>query len=101
MKSVLEEINPVKKKITIEIEPESVAKEMDKAIKDVAKKTGDLGLFGNVLDGLVQIATIAPRAVSVLLARLAVDALVPRQTFAVTLHCSTRGGNGRGHRGRQ
>ncbi len=38
MKSVIEEINPVKKKITIEIEPESVAKEMDKAIKDVAKK---------------------------------------------------------------
>jgi len=38
MKSVIEEINPVKKKINIEIEPDSVAKEMDKAIKDVAKK---------------------------------------------------------------
>jgi trigger factor len=38
MKAVVEEINPVKKKINIEIEPESVDKEMDKAIKDVAKK---------------------------------------------------------------
>jgi trigger factor len=38
MKSAIEEINPVKKKINIEIEPDSVAKEMDKAIKDVAKK---------------------------------------------------------------
>jgi trigger factor len=38
MKAVVEEINSVKKKINIEIEPESVAKEMDKAIKDVAKK---------------------------------------------------------------
>jgi len=38
MKSVIEEINPVKKKINIEIEPDSVDKEMDKAIKDVAKK---------------------------------------------------------------
>jgi trigger factor len=38
MKAVVEEINPVKKKITIEIEPDSVASEMDKAIKDVAKK---------------------------------------------------------------
>ncbi len=38
MKSVIEEINPVKKKINIEIEHESVDKEMDKAIKDVAKK---------------------------------------------------------------
>ena len=38
MKAVVEEINPVKKKINIEIEPDSVAKEMDKAIKDVAKK---------------------------------------------------------------
>ena len=38
MKTVIEEINPVKKKIMIEIEPDSVANEMDKAIKDVAKK---------------------------------------------------------------
>jgi trigger factor len=38
MKAVVEEINPVKKKINVEIEPESVDKEMDKAIKDVAKK---------------------------------------------------------------
>jgi trigger factor len=38
MKAVVEEINPVKKKITIEIEPDSVASEMDKAIKDVARK---------------------------------------------------------------
>lgn len=38
MKSVLEEINPVKKKINIEIEPDSVAKELDKALKDAAKK---------------------------------------------------------------
>jgi trigger factor len=38
MKSVIEEINPVKKKINIEIEPDSVEKEMDKALKDVAKK---------------------------------------------------------------
>src|SRR6266511_5709344 len=38
MKSVIEEINPVKKKINVEIEPDSVDKEMDKAIKDVAKK---------------------------------------------------------------
>lgn len=38
MKAVVEEINPVKKKITIEIEPDSVANEMDKAIKDIARK---------------------------------------------------------------
>jgi trigger factor len=38
MKSVVEEISPVKKKINIEIEPDSVEKEMDKALKDVAKK---------------------------------------------------------------
>jgi len=38
MKAVVEEINSVKKKITIEIEPDSVANEMDKAIKDVARK---------------------------------------------------------------
>lgn len=38
MKSAIEEINPVKKKINIEIAPDSVEKEMDKALKDVAKK---------------------------------------------------------------
>ncbi len=38
MKSVVEEISPVKKKINIEIESDSVEKEMDKALKDVAKK---------------------------------------------------------------
>ncbi len=38
MKVVVEDISPVKKKLTIEIESESVAKEMDKAIADVAKK---------------------------------------------------------------
>ncbi len=38
MKSVVAEINSVKKKITIEIEPDAVANEMDKAIKDIARK---------------------------------------------------------------
>ena len=38
MKTVLEEINPVKKKLKIEIEPDAVANEMDKAIKDIARK---------------------------------------------------------------
>jgi trigger factor len=38
MKAVVEEINPVKKKINIEIEPDSVTKELDKAINEVAKK---------------------------------------------------------------
>lgn len=38
MKTAIEEITPVKKKITIEVEPDSVAKEMEKAIKDVGKK---------------------------------------------------------------
>jgi trigger factor len=38
MKAAVEEINSVKKKITIEIDPDSVANEMDKAIKDVARK---------------------------------------------------------------
>jgi trigger factor len=38
MKSVVEDISPVKKKINVEITPEAVAKEMEKAIADVAKK---------------------------------------------------------------
>jgi trigger factor len=38
MKSVVEEISPVKKKLNIEVEPDSVKREMDKAFKDVAKK---------------------------------------------------------------
>jgi trigger factor len=38
MKSVVEDISSVKKKINIEVEPESVSKEMDKALADVAKK---------------------------------------------------------------
>ena len=38
MKTVIEEINPVKKKLTIEVEAESVANELDKAIKDIGKK---------------------------------------------------------------
>jgi trigger factor len=38
MKSVVEEINPVKKKIIVEIAPDSVSKEMDKALADAAKK---------------------------------------------------------------
>jgi trigger factor len=38
MKVEVEEINPVKKKITIEVEPEVVANELDKAIKDVGRK---------------------------------------------------------------
>lgn len=38
MKVAVEDITPVKKKLLIEIEPDSVAKEMDKAIADVAKK---------------------------------------------------------------
>jgi trigger factor len=38
MKSVVEDISPVKKKINVEIAPETVAKEMEKAIADVAKK---------------------------------------------------------------
>lgn len=38
MKSVVEEISPVKKKINIEIEPDSVEKEIGTALKDVAKK---------------------------------------------------------------
>jgi trigger factor len=38
MKSVVEDISSVKKKINIEVEPESVSKEMDKALADTAKK---------------------------------------------------------------
>jgi trigger factor len=38
MKSVVEDISTVKKKLSIEITPESVTREMDKAISDVAKK---------------------------------------------------------------
>jgi len=38
MKSVVEDISTVKKKLSIEITPDSVTKEMDKAIADVAKK---------------------------------------------------------------
>lgn len=38
MKAVVENVSPVKKKIKIEIAPESVSKEMDKALADVAKK---------------------------------------------------------------
>ena len=38
MKSVIENISPVKKKLTIEIEPDGVAKEMDKGLSLVAKK---------------------------------------------------------------
>jgi len=38
MKAVVENISPVKKKITIEIAPDAVSKEMDKALADVAKK---------------------------------------------------------------
>jgi trigger factor len=38
MKAVVENISPVKKKIAIEIAPEAVSKEMDKALADVAKK---------------------------------------------------------------
>ncbi len=38
MKVAVENISPVKKKLNIEIAPDSVAKEMDKAISDVAKK---------------------------------------------------------------
>jgi trigger factor len=38
MKVDVENISPVKKKLNIEITPDSVAKEMDKAISDVAKK---------------------------------------------------------------
>ncbi|HUI67184.1 MAG TPA: trigger factor [Nitrospirota bacterium] len=38
MKVAVENISPVKKKLNIEIAPDSVIKEMDKAISDVAKK---------------------------------------------------------------
>ncbi len=38
MKVAVEDISPVKKKLNIEIAPDSVLKEMDKAISDVAKK---------------------------------------------------------------
>ncbi|HXY54191.1 MAG TPA: trigger factor [Nitrospirota bacterium] len=38
MKVAVENISPVKKRLNIEIAPDSVAKEMDKAISDVAKK---------------------------------------------------------------
>jgi trigger factor len=38
MKVAVENISPVKKKLNIEIAPDYVAKEMDKAISDVAKK---------------------------------------------------------------
>jgi trigger factor len=38
MKVAVEDISSVKKKLNIEIAPDSVAKEMDKAISDVAKK---------------------------------------------------------------
>ena len=38
MKAVVEDITTVKKKINIEIEPDSVTKEMDKAVADLAKK---------------------------------------------------------------
>jgi trigger factor len=38
MKSVVEDISTVKKKLSIEIPPDSVTREMDKAIADVAKK---------------------------------------------------------------
>ena len=38
MKSVIEEINPVKKQLTIEVAPEAVDLEFDKALKDFAKK---------------------------------------------------------------
>ncbi len=38
MKSVVEDISSVKKKINVEIAPEAVAKEMEKALADVAKK---------------------------------------------------------------
>ncbi len=39
MKSVVEDISPVKKKLTIEIAPDSVAKEMERALSDVARKS--------------------------------------------------------------
>jgi len=38
MKSVVEDISSVKKKINVEITPDAVAKEMEKALADVAKK---------------------------------------------------------------
>ncbi len=38
MKSVVEDLSSVKKKINVEITPEAVAKEMEKALADVAKK---------------------------------------------------------------
>ncbi len=38
MKSVVEDISTVKKKLLIEVQPDAVTKEMDKAIADVAKK---------------------------------------------------------------
>jgi trigger factor len=38
MKAVVEDISTVKKKINVEITPDAVAKEMEKAIADVAKK---------------------------------------------------------------
>ncbi len=38
MKVAVENISPVKKKLNIEVAPDSVSKEMDKAISDVAKK---------------------------------------------------------------
>ena len=38
MKVAVEDISPVKKKLNIEIAPDSVSKEIDKAISDVAKK---------------------------------------------------------------
>ena len=38
MKSVVEDISSVKKKISIEVDPDSVMKEFDRALSDVAKK---------------------------------------------------------------
>ncbi len=38
MKSVIEDINPVKKKIRIEVPPDDVVKETDKAFQSIAKK---------------------------------------------------------------
>ena len=38
MKSVVEDISSVKKKISIEVDPDSVMKELDRALSDVAKK---------------------------------------------------------------
>ena len=38
MKSVVEDISTVKKKLNIEVAPEAVARELDKAVADVARK---------------------------------------------------------------